>query len=411
MAVQPQPGGKDILTLPSGRTLAWTVYGDDQTNDQQEPPAAIFYFHGYPGCSSEAILIEPEYLKQRNVRVVAIDRPGFGNSTHYSDRRILDWPKDVLAVADHLKIHHFHVLGVSGGGPYALACAHSIPRINGDALDEASNGRLLGVAVMCGAYPFTLNAKGMLPELRALLTAGAWLPRLATGGMLDWVMGRPARDPDPKVLEKTLDTAMMKRPGTEKAAWIKPYIRAAAIDSIRGAFRNGGAGSATELMLLNDWGFDLEDVEGRGIRLWHGKLDRNSPFSMAEQAAEMLPGTETHFFDENGHLDMGFHVGEILDNLLGKGDDSSDADETNRVNALRETDEPQKTDEPQEADKSNKPEENDKVNESKETEESQGTDESTKADKGKESRGADESTETDKANEPKDANQPKDASE
>lgn len=320
-----QPGGKDTLVLPSGRTLAWTVYGGDlQVSEDQEPPVAVFYFHGFPGCSSEASLVEPELLQKRNVRMIGVDRPGFGNSTHYAERCILDWPKDVLAIADHLEISQFSILGLSGGAPYALACAYSIPRVKGDGFDKTSNGRLLSVSIMCGAYPNTLSAKGMMPELRVLLTAGAWLPRFATGTLLDWAFGRPARDPDPQVLEKAMDAAIMKRAGTEKAAWTKPKIRAATLDSMRGAFRNGGAGSATELMLLNDWGFELDDVDGRGITLWHGKLDRNVPFGRAVEAAEQLPGVETHFFDENGHLDMAFHIEEILDNLLGK---TSDEDE------------------------------------------------------------------------------------
>lgn len=314
-----QPGGQDTLVLPSGRTIAWTVYGGNlHVDEDQETPAVIFYFHGFPGCASEASQIDPDVLEKRNARVISVDRPGFGNSTHYAERRILDWPQDILAIADHLNIAHFYILGLSGGGPYALACAHSIARINGDDFDETSNGRLLGVSIVCGAYPSTLNANGMMTELRVMLAAGAWLPRFATGGLFDWVIGRAARDPDPKVLEKAMDTAMMKRSGTEKTAWTKPRIKAAGLESTRGAFRNGGAGSATELMLLNDWGFDLEDIDGRGIRLWHGKLDRNVPIGMAEQAAEQLTGVETHFCEESGHLDMIFHIEEILDNLLGR---------------------------------------------------------------------------------------------
>ncbi|KAJ5574939.1 alpha/beta hydrolase fold domain-containing protein [Penicillium hetheringtonii] len=314
-----QIGGQDKHVLPSGRTLAWTVYGRDlQNSEDQEPPVVIFYFHGFPGCANEATQIEPEILQPRNVRLISVDRPGFGNSTYYAERQILDWPKDVLAIADHLNILHFYVLGFSGGAPYALACAHSIPRVNGDAFDETSNGRLLGAVIMAGAYPFTLNMAGMLPDLRVLLNAGAWLPRFATGGLLDLVIGRAARNPDPKVLEKAMEVSVMKRPGPEKTAWTRPKLKAAALESTRGAFLNGGAGAATELMILNDWGFELEDIDGRGIRLWHGKLDRNVPFAMAEQAAEKMPGVETHYCDENGHLDLVFHIEDILDNLLEK---------------------------------------------------------------------------------------------
>ncbi|KAJ5649142.1 alpha/beta hydrolase fold domain-containing protein [Penicillium longicatenatum] len=233
----------DTLALPSGRTLAWKLYGGALKEGASEPDV-FFYFHGFPGCSVEATLIPAELLQKSNLRCVAPDRPGMNLSTHYDERRILDWPTDVLAIADYLGISQFYVLGVSGGGPYALACAHSIPR-----------ARLRGVAVVSGMYPTTFSTKGMLPELKVLLTAGAWLPRLLTGAMLDLSMGRAGRNKDPKVLEAIVDKAMEGRPEAESMVWKNEKVRFATIESFRGAFRQGGRPSATELMILCDWGF------------------------------------------------------------------------------------------------------------------------------------------------------------
>jgi pimeloyl-ACP methyl ester carboxylesterase len=155
-----------------------------------------------------------------------------GNSTHYS-RKITDWPSDVLAVADHKHIDQFYILGISGGAPYALACAYSIPR--------AGSGRLRGVAVMSGMYPTTLGVDGMLPELRTLLFLGAWVPRFA-GALLDFLLGRPARDKDSRVLEEVMDKAMARRPEMERVVWEDENVRAAATDSSRGAFQTGWCG-------------------------------------------------------------------------------------------------------------------------------------------------------------------------
>jgi pimeloyl-ACP methyl ester carboxylesterase len=68
---------------------------------------------------------EPELLD--GIRLVAIDRPGYGGSDRQPRRSFLGWAPDVATVADQLGIDRFVVLGVSGGGGYAPACAHRIP--------------------------------------------------------------------------------------------------------------------------------------------------------------------------------------------------------------------------------------------------------------------------------------------
>lgn len=66
-------------------------------------------------------------MPRSDLRVIAPDRPGFGLSTFDARRRITDWPADVKALAAHLGITRFAILGGSGGAPYALACARALP--------------------------------------------------------------------------------------------------------------------------------------------------------------------------------------------------------------------------------------------------------------------------------------------
>jgi hypothetical protein len=157
----------------------------------------------------------------------------------------------------------------------------------------------------------------MLPELKVLLTAGAWLPRLLTGAMLDLSMGRAGRNKDPKVLEAIVDKAMEGRPEAESMAWKNEKVRFATIESFRGAFRQGGRPSATELMILCDWGFQIDEIAGEGVRLWHGKLDKNVPSYMAEQATELILGAKTHLFEDESHLSLLVNrIPDILTDLI-----------------------------------------------------------------------------------------------
>src|SRR5215471_20729905 len=113
----------NIISLRDGRKLGYAEYGD---------PAGkpIFFFHGLPGSRLQrhpdgSIAIE------LGARIIAIDRPGYGLSDFQQGRTLLDWPDDVAQLADSLQIDQFAAIGLSGGGPYLLACAYSIPeRIN-----------------------------------------------------------------------------------------------------------------------------------------------------------------------------------------------------------------------------------------------------------------------------------------
>jgi pimeloyl-ACP methyl ester carboxylesterase len=98
-----------------GRRLAYRDRGD---------PAAtpIVSHHGTPGSRLDRHPDEDAILAELGVRMIAYDRPGYGESDPQPGRRVVDAAGDVSAVADHLGIERFAVVGTSGGGPHALAC-------------------------------------------------------------------------------------------------------------------------------------------------------------------------------------------------------------------------------------------------------------------------------------------------
>jgi pimeloyl-ACP methyl ester carboxylesterase len=100
----------------------------------------VFHFHGSGSSRLEAVLVA-DAAKKAGVRLIALDRPGVGQSDPCDRDRLLDWPEQVVEVADALKIQKFAVLGMSAGGPYALACAAAIPH------------RLTACALICAVAP------------------------------------------------------------------------------------------------------------------------------------------------------------------------------------------------------------------------------------------------------------------
>jgi pimeloyl-ACP methyl ester carboxylesterase len=297
------------FTLPGtdGRTLSYNVYG-------AETPDAItvFYFHGYPASRYEASICH-QGASTRNLRLIAVDRPGMGSSTFQPGRKLTDWPDDILALAESPSIaaSEFAILGVSGGGPYALACLHAIP-----------SSRLRAVAVVAGLYPPSLGTSGMLLESRVILnlapwSIGSWLLEIA----LDRTMGSVARDKEhPERLAKTIADAMKSRPEPDRRVLDEsPELQQTLVDSVRGAVgepETGAKGAAWEAKIYgSDWGFKLENLKPNGrLVMWHGTADVNSPLAMAKKANSLMDDdTELRIVEGEGHAGVFYRkMDEVL---------------------------------------------------------------------------------------------------
>jgi pimeloyl-ACP methyl ester carboxylesterase len=111
--------GTQIITLHDGRRLAYIEAGDPDGKP-------VFVLHGLPG-SRLSVKKVSEQAAFVGARLICPDRPGIGYSDPKQDRKLTDYPDDLTQLADHLNIEQFAVVGVSAGGPYAIACAAKHP--------------------------------------------------------------------------------------------------------------------------------------------------------------------------------------------------------------------------------------------------------------------------------------------
>ena len=247
----------------------------------------IFYFHGWPGSRLEAKLAAPT-ARRFNARLIAVDRPGFGGSDFKPNRTLLDWPLDVCEVADALGIDRFAVAGVSGGGPYALACARRIPE------------RLTSVAIVCGLGPLASPAirAGMSPLARRtfyLCRNAPWLLRMVFARTA-WRLKR-----DFKWYLAHISDAL---PPADRRALFESDLKDIIVASTLEAVRRGTRGSAWEGHLYaSPWPFRLEDIS-KEIHLWHGEEDVTVPASMGRHVAETLAKCQPRFYPGEGHFSL-----------------------------------------------------------------------------------------------------------
>jgi pimeloyl-ACP methyl ester carboxylesterase len=282
----------NVLRLKDGRLLGYAEFGDPQGRP-------LLFFHGMPGSRLSARLGN-EAAKKLGVRIVAPDRPGYGLSDFKPGRTLLDWPDDVVELADSLGIERFAVGGVSGGGPYAAVCALELSE------------RLTAAGIISGVGPFNVPdaTQGMSRQNRLLFAASRRVPWLTNVPMTLMALG--AR----RFADRLLPIMMRALPEPDQAILFRPETRAVFVEDVVEAFRSGGRGAAWEaVMYARPWGFRLEEITME-VHLWQGELDVNVPPSMGRYQAGAIPNCKATFSPDEGHLLLIDHMEKILGTLV-----------------------------------------------------------------------------------------------
>jgi len=258
---------KRTVKTADGRRLATAVFGDPEGRP-------VFLLHGTPG-SRIGPRPRSAILHRLGVRLICFDRPGYGESDRQLGRRVCDAAADVSAIADAFGLDRFAVVGRSGGGPHALACAALLAE------------RVTKVAVLVGLAPREADGldwlDGMtesnITEYEAVSNGYAAIAAV-TKATADAVRANPAsllaklqpELPDP-------DLRVVTDPG------IRSLLQAAYAEALRMS-PHGWIDDA--LAFYAPWGFDPASVTVP-VLLWHGANDNLSPVSHAKWLARRIP--------------------------------------------------------------------------------------------------------------------------
>jgi pimeloyl-ACP methyl ester carboxylesterase len=277
-----------MLQLSDGRRLAYAEYGDPQG-------LPVLFFHGTPGSRRIARWADAA-ARRRGIRLIAPDRPGFGLSDFQPGRTLGAWPGDVIELADALQIERFAVAGVSGGGPYVLACAWRL------------GSRLSHAGIVSGMGP--LDAPALAAALPRGYRAGfAAVRRLPTAVRAALVLGRLGLHRAPG---RVLASIAASLPEVDRAILRRPAVQALLLDDAREGLRQGTRGALHELLLFGrPWDVPLDQIR-TPVRLWHGDADAQVPPAIARRLAAALPDCRASFMPGAGHLWVLDHLDEVL---------------------------------------------------------------------------------------------------
>lgn len=266
------------LCLSDGRTVGFVDYG-------APADAAVLWCHGGPGSR-----LEPAFLQQdaidNGLRIIGIDRPGYGLSTACPGRSIADWVSDALAVADHLGIESFVTVGVSTGGAYALATASIAP------------GRVLGVVACCSMTDMrdpVCRATMSVPHTHAVWNALDRPSAIAAAVESHGPHGELLLGGNIAAVLAPSDVELFQDP-----AWMS-----AAMDSFPAMFAQGLVGYADDRIADGcGWAsFDVAAVQCPVVVL-HGGSDRMVDVIHARHTAQLLRNARLVVFGDLGHFSI-----------------------------------------------------------------------------------------------------------
>lgn len=263
----------------------------------------IVHCHGSGSSRLEVKLLAVEAATQ-GVRLIGLDRPGIGRSDSKTGYRLLDWPDDVVEVADKLGIEQFAIDGVSAGGPYAMACAYKIPH------------RLTACGLISTVSPGNLMRKAGPLWMRAVWWMGAQLPWLLR---LYVPIVQRATGSDEASIERYLVRYAARLGAADQRLLDNPEIRRSLAQTMAESFRQGGkANLEATLAEIEPWGFQAEQVTFEKIFLWHGEQDRIMPVAPARLLAQGLPHCTATFYPDEGHFStLANHAQDIFNSLRG----------------------------------------------------------------------------------------------
>lgn len=278
-------------TLPDGRQLGWRVWGDPDGRP-------LLRIQGTPGSRLSIPPLHGDWVDKR-LRVIMTDRPGFGLSTRLPGRGLLDVVDDYAVLLDELDLESVAVLGISGGGPHALAFAVRHP------------DRVRALSVVAGVPPLTDDDVSMVPKANAISydlakTGWAALHRF-TEQEREVMLADPVAG---------LRASMVQAPPDDQRIMLEPSWQESHSTGVREALRQGGEGWTDETMaILSPWGFEPEQVKVH-VAWWAGEADINCPLAAVRRYVSRLPSADLHVWEGAGHLRQYLRAGAFLPDLI-----------------------------------------------------------------------------------------------
>lgn len=285
------PRVDSVALLRDGRRLGWCEWG-------RPDGMPLLRLQGTPG-SRLSRHPDPAIWSQLALRVITVDRPGFGRSTALAGRGLEVVADDLADLLDQLGIDSAHVYGQSGGAPHALAVAARHPT------------RVKAVAVAVGAAPITTKEAEVLLDVNR---DGWEAVQRGRDAVVEYLTPyRVAMLSDPLA---GFRAAMSDAPEADRLIIDDPVWQQGFAEALVEALRPGIDGWVDETVaIVGPWDIDVGLVRCP-VSWYHGAHDINAPISAVPRLLDNIPHAHLTVWDEAGHLVAFRHEREVLQQLV-----------------------------------------------------------------------------------------------
>lgn len=280
------------ILLKDGRQLTYC----DQGNPQGKQ---VLLLHGTPGYSIFWNQLPGFAEACEHFRFITVDRRGYGTSDYKKDHTFLNYVDDIDELMNHLQVDQTIVMGISGGGPYALACGYKIPE------------RVKQVVIVSSAGPSGVKEiEDSISSTNRIVYKIArnlpWLMTLNIRLLISWQTKNPT---------KFLQKMSYKLSGPDKEAINRRDVQEIMKDIYLNSYQKTWKGYARDVILqANDWGFDLSQIKPKVI-IFQANEDTSSPPAVGDYFSQMIPNSQLFCHDNAGHLWHLLHLREILSKI------------------------------------------------------------------------------------------------
>jgi pimeloyl-ACP methyl ester carboxylesterase len=288
------PRIEGTITLRDGRHLGFAEFGSAKGR-------AVLWLHGTPGARRQ--IPEPARMAavELGVRLIGIDRPGIGDSTPHLYSQVVDFTADLEQLLERIGVEEFGVVGLSGGGPYTLACAHEMPE------------RVRAAVVLGGVAPSVgpEAADGGLVSLTARFQSALTVLREPIAFGISTII-RAARP----VGSQALNLYARVSPEGDRRLLLRPEFKAMFLDDLMTGSKLGLRAPIYDAVLFGrEWGFNVADIKVP-VEWWHGDADHIIPFRHGEHMVSLLPDVHLHVQPGESHLGGLGEAETVLESLM-----------------------------------------------------------------------------------------------
>ncbi len=284
-----------VITLPDDRKIGYAVVGKGKP---------VIYFHGTASSRLEVLLLK-DIAEKASLKIVGIDRPGYGLSTYHPRKHLQDFNKDLNYVADCLGFDHFAILGWSGGGVFALAFLAQYYEIVTKAV-VVNTPFLPFDASKAHSFPFSKYLM-KVPFIGALAVRQLRRQLLKANGEISVFLGSKQGKQLLQGYSQT-DLQLISDP-----IWARLMYQSMA----EGFRQEDGVKAVVEehMLFLEPYDFSFEKIPMNKLVIWQGEADKTCNINNGRTIAGMIKDSQLEIFKGKGHCVM-FEYKEKLANVL-----------------------------------------------------------------------------------------------